>query len=172
MNIYVIRHNISSSLPFLQNEVERHFSNIENANAVFNSLLELIDYSNDEWISLGSVEVRCENGEFKYSDEKQIRYFSDDTKVGVDFCYVDHEKELVDSICDALTKWSSGNYNPFDFYCAINGKSDEGNEIARAMDAGTNEDVVNAIACFLRSHYRPSSEILHFLLKQIEISWV
>ena len=172
MKVFKVTHSISAMLDITETEKCRYFSNIESANDVFNSLLELIDYSNDEWISLWSVDVKCENGEFKSSDEKQIRYFSDDTKVGVDFCYVDHEKELVDSICDALTKWSSGNYNPFDFYCTINGKSDEGNEIARAMDAGTNEDVVNAIACFLRSHYRPSSEILHFLLKQIDISWV
>lgn len=93
-------------------------------------------------------------------------------KVNVISMYIDHEKDLVDIICDALTKWSSGNYNPFEFYCMINGKCEAGNKIARLMDVGTNKDVIDAISCFLRSQYKPSSKVLHFLLKQIEISWV
>lgn len=172
MKVYRITHNISAVLKYDESEYSRFFSNIETATNVFNALLEKIDYSNDEWISLWSVDVECQNGEFRYSDKEQISYFSDDTKIGVDFCPADYNKEVIDAICESLNKWTSGNYNPFDFYCSINGKSEEGNKIAIAMDEGTNEDVKNVIKSILYSRYRPTSEILHFLLKQIEISWI
>lgn len=172
MRVFKITHNILAVLKTDENESSRFFSNVETAAYVFNTLLEKIDYSKDEWISLWSVDAKCQNGEFLHSDEEQLMYFSDDTKIGVDFCPADFNKEVIDAISESLNKWTSGNYNPFEFYCAINGRSDDGNKIARAMDEGTNDDVKNVIKDCLYARYRPTSEILHILLKQIEICWI
>lgn len=68
-----------------QNESERYFADIERANEVFEILLVKIDYNNDEWISLSEIEVECEYGEFKMKEKELLRYFSDDTRIGVIF---------------------------------------------------------------------------------------
>lgn len=83
--VYRISHNISACLKMFQNESQRYFSDIESANDVFEILLAKIDYNNDEWISLSEMEVECEYGEFKMKEMNMLRYFSDDTKIGVKF---------------------------------------------------------------------------------------
>lgn len=83
--VYRISHNITACLKMFQNESERYFADIERANEVFEILLVKIDYNNDEWISLSEIEVECEYGEFKMKEKELLRYFSDDTRIGVIF---------------------------------------------------------------------------------------
>lgn len=81
-------------------------------------------------------------------------------------------KEIVDAICKAVNAWTSGNYNPFEFYCVVNGTNEYGNEIGRAMDAGTNEGVIHAIERCLMEYYPETDRNLRFLLNMIRISWI
>lgn len=80
--------------------------------------------------------------------------------------------EIVDAVCKAVNQWTSGDYNQMEFYCNINGQHGYGNSIARAMDAGTNEDVISTISDCLREHFHPEDPFLGFLLQSIRISWI
>lgn len=91
MTIYRVMHNIEKFLSFFQDEVTRKFSDIKKANHVFESLAEKADYSQDEWISLDVIEIRNQEGEYVEEEVAQLRFFSDDTKVGVNFNPEDYE---------------------------------------------------------------------------------
>lgn len=91
MKIFRIKHNVEKFLPFFQDEVERRFSDLEKANQVFESLSDKVDYSKDEWISLDVIEMLDVDGEWIDHQVAQLRYFSDDTKVGVNFNPKDYE---------------------------------------------------------------------------------
>lgn len=80
--------------------------------------------------------------------------------------------EIVDAICNAMNKWGMGEYDPTEFYYSINGQHPAGNKIARAMDAGTNEDVINAISLCLRSHFHPEDSFLQTLLSWVNREWI
>ena len=80
--------------------------------------------------------------------------------------------EIVDAVCKAINHWTSGDYNPMEVYCDMHGRHEHGNRIARAMDAGTNDDVISAISACLREHFHPEDPFLGFLLKSIRISWI
>lgn len=66
-------------------EVTRRFSDLHKANLVFESLAEKADYSKDEWIALDVIEIRDHDGELVEVEVAQLRFFSDDTKIGVNF---------------------------------------------------------------------------------------
>lgn len=85
MEIFRIKHNIEAFLPFFQEEAERRFSDLRKANQIFESLAEKADYSKDEWIALDVVEIWNRDGELIEYQIAQLRFFSDDTKVGVNF---------------------------------------------------------------------------------------
>ena len=91
MEIFRIKHNIEKFLPLMKEEVERRFSDLNKANLIFESLSEKADYSKDEWISLDVIEVRDNDGEFVEVEVAQLRFFSDDTKIGVNFNPKDYE---------------------------------------------------------------------------------
>lgn len=80
--------------------------------------------------------------------------------------------EIVDAICKAVNQWTSGDYSPREFYCNINGQHERGNAIARAMDAESNEDVIEAIDDCLRGYFHPEDPFMGFLLKLIRIDWI
>lgn len=88
--IYRITHNISRCLKICETESSRYFSDIVYANGIFEMLANEIDYSKDEWISLDELEVYSPFGEYKSKSEKMLRYFSDDTKIGVKFNIYEH----------------------------------------------------------------------------------
>ncbi len=88
--VYRITHNISKWLKTGENESNRYFSDLKYANGVFELMLDGIDYSNDEWISLDEIEVYSPFGEYQAKCEKMLRYFSDDTKIGVKFNIDEH----------------------------------------------------------------------------------
>ena len=83
MKVYRIAHNIDHFLKDGENEPKRYFSDLRYSNEVFESLLEGICYSDDEWISLDEVEFHSPFGEYEIKREVMLRYFSDDTKIGV-----------------------------------------------------------------------------------------
>lgn len=91
MEIFRIKHNIEKFLPFFQEEAERRFIDLEKANQVFESLAEKIDYSKDEWIALDIIEIQNQDGELVEKEVAQLRFFSDDTKIGVNFNPKDYE---------------------------------------------------------------------------------
>ncbi len=88
--VYRITHNISKWLKTGENESNRYFSDLRYANGIFEFLLDGIDYSNDEWISLDELEVDSPFGEYQVKKEIMLRYFSDDTKIGVIFNIDEH----------------------------------------------------------------------------------
>ncbi len=88
--VYRITHNISKWLKMGENESNRYFSDLRYANEIFELLLDGIDYSNDEWISLDELEVDSPFGEYQTKGEVMLRYFSDDTKIGVEFNIDEH----------------------------------------------------------------------------------
>lgn len=83
--VFRITHNIDSLLKLGENESKRYFSDLRYANGIFEMLASKIDYSNDEWIALDEVWVNCPFGEYQTMTEVMLRYFSDDTKIGVKF---------------------------------------------------------------------------------------
>lgn len=83
--MYRITHNVSKCLKSDETESNRYFSDLRYANGVFELIASLIDYSNDEWISLDELEVYSPFGEYQTKKETMLRYFSDDTKIGVEF---------------------------------------------------------------------------------------
>ena len=85
MEIFRIKHNIEEFLPFMKEETERRFSDLQKANHVFETLAEKADYSNDEWIALDVIEIRDHEGELVEEEIAQLRFFSDNTKIGVNF---------------------------------------------------------------------------------------
>lgn len=91
MKIFRIKHNIEAFLPFFQEEAERRFTDLMKANQVFESIAEKIDYSKDEWIALYVIEIRNQEGELLEKEIAQLRFFSDDTKIGVNFNPKDYE---------------------------------------------------------------------------------
>lgn len=91
MEIFRIKHNIEAFLPFFHEEVERRFSDLKKANLIFESLAEKADYSKDEWIALDVIEIKNHEGELIEEEVAQLRFFSDDTKVGVNFNPKDYE---------------------------------------------------------------------------------
>ena len=91
MEVYRIKHNIEAFLPFFQDEVERRFSDLKKANMIFESLAQKADYSNDEQITLDVIEIRDNDGELIEVEVAQLRFFSNDTKVGVTFNPNDYE---------------------------------------------------------------------------------
>lgn len=91
MKIFRIKHNIEAFLPFFQEEAERRFTDLMKANQVFESIAEKIDYSKDEWIALYVIEIRNQEGELLEKEIDQLRFFSDDTKIGVNFNPKDYE---------------------------------------------------------------------------------
>ncbi|MDE6020293.1 MAG: hypothetical protein K2H01_04735 [Ruminococcus sp.] len=91
MEIFRIKHNIEEFLPTFQDETERRFSDLQKANLIFESLAEKAHYSNDEWISLDVIEIKDHDGELVEVEVAQLRFFSDDTKVGVNFNPKDYE---------------------------------------------------------------------------------
>ena len=91
MEIFRIKHNITEFLPLMKEEVERRFSDLERANLIFESLADKVDYSKDEWISLDVIEIMTIKGELIENEVAQLRFFSDDTKIGVNFNPKDYE---------------------------------------------------------------------------------
>lgn len=91
MEIFRIKHNIQEFLPFMKKEAERRFSDLMKANQVFESLAEKADYSRDEWIALDVIGIRNQDGELVEEELAHLRFFSDDTKVGVNFNPKDYE---------------------------------------------------------------------------------
>ena len=91
MEIFRIKHNIAEFLPLMKEEVERRFSDLHKANLIFESLAEKAHYSNDEWIALDVIDIRDHDGELVEVEVAQLRFFSDDTKVGVNFNPKDYE---------------------------------------------------------------------------------
>lgn len=89
--VYRITHNISKCLKFGETESKRYFSDLRYANGIFEMLANEIDYSNDEWVTLDELWVFSPLGEYQTNTEIMLRYFSDDTKIGVKF---DVEKYL------------------------------------------------------------------------------
>lgn len=85
MKVYKIIHSISKCLPYSKEEVSRYFDSIEKANIVYESLIEHIDCSKDEWISFSEVDIISEDGEFHEIETDLFRYLSDDMKIGVCF---------------------------------------------------------------------------------------
>ena len=75
----------------MKEEVERRFSDLYKANLIFESLAEKADYSKDEWISLDVIEISDHDGELVEVEVAQLRFFSDDTKIGVNFNPKDYE---------------------------------------------------------------------------------
>lgn len=88
--VYRISHNISKWLKPEEAESNRYFSDLKYANGVLELLLEGICYSDEEWISLDEIEVHSPFGEYQTKKEKMLRYFSDDTKIGVEFNIDEH----------------------------------------------------------------------------------
>ena len=91
MEIFRIKHNIKKFLPFFHEEMERRFSDLPKANKIFESIAGKADYSRDEWISLDVVEITNQDGEIIEKEVKLLRFFSDDTKIGVNFNPKDYE---------------------------------------------------------------------------------
>ncbi len=85
MKVYRIIHTIEKFLPIGKEEVRRYFSDLSKANQVFEALTPCINYSNDEWLSLDEVEIINTDGEYLEHETAVLRYFSDDTKIGVNF---------------------------------------------------------------------------------------
>lgn len=56
-------------------------------------------------------------------------------------------------IDEILNRKDGYGYNAKVFYCYCNGNGEHGNNIARALDAGTNTDVQNAICEYLQECY-------------------
>ncbi len=88
--VYKIAHNISKCLGLYETESNRYFADLRYANGIFEQLASNIDYSKDEWISLDEVEIDCKFGEYQSKKETILRYFSDDTKIGVEFDITEH----------------------------------------------------------------------------------
>lgn len=88
--VYRITHNISKCLRIDESESNIYFADLKYANGIFEILAAEIDYSNDEWLSLDEIEVHCPFGEYQSKKETILRYFSDDTKVGVEFDVAKH----------------------------------------------------------------------------------
>lgn len=84
-NVFRITHNIDALLKLGESESKRYFSDIKYANDIFEMLASEIDYSNDEWIALDEILVSSISGEYQTKTEVLLRYFSDDTKIGVKF---------------------------------------------------------------------------------------
>lgn len=59
---------------------------------------------------------------------------------------------IIDKILDRKDGYG---YDASEFYCYCNGYNEHGNNIARAMGAGTNEDVQAAICAYILSEYNP-----------------
>lgn len=88
--VYRITHTISKCLGLCQTEANRYFADLRYANGIFEQLASNIDCSKDEWISLDEVEIYCKFGEYQSKKETILRYFSDDTKIGVEFEITEH----------------------------------------------------------------------------------
>ena len=91
MEIFRIKHNIAEFLPLMKEEAERRFTDLERANLIFESLADKVDYSKDEWISLDVIEIMTIKGELIENEVAQLRFFSDDTQIGVNFNPKDYE---------------------------------------------------------------------------------
>lgn len=91
MEIFRIKHNIPEFLPLIKEEAERRFTDLERANLIFESLADKVDYSKDEWISLDVIEIMTIKGELIENEIALLRFFSDDTKIGVNFNPKDYE---------------------------------------------------------------------------------
>lgn len=85
MIVYRITHTIERFLSIGKREVKRHFSDLNIANSIYESLSSYLNYGNDEWISLEAIDIVNVNGEFIEHSKSTLRYLSDDTKIGVDF---------------------------------------------------------------------------------------
>ncbi len=83
--VYRIIHNIGKHLIVGETESKRYFSDLRYANGIFEMLANEIDYSDDEWIALDEIWVFGTSGEYQTKTEVMLRYFSDDTKIGVKF---------------------------------------------------------------------------------------
>lgn len=91
--VYRITHNISKCLKFGETESKRYFLDPRYANGIFEMLANEIDYSNDEWIAFDELWVFSPLGEYQTKTEVMLRYFSDDTKIGVRFNIDEHLKQ-------------------------------------------------------------------------------
>lgn len=85
MKVYRIIHTIKEFLPSGKEEVRRYFSDLAKANRIFEILALSLNYSNDEWLSLDEVEIINTDGEYFEHETAMLRYFSDDTMIGVNF---------------------------------------------------------------------------------------
>lgn len=90
--VYRITHNLSKCLRFDDTESRRYFSDLRYANGIFEQLVNEIDYSNDEWIALDELEIYSPFGEYQTKREIMLRYYSDDTKIGVKFNVDEYQK--------------------------------------------------------------------------------
>lgn len=91
MEVFILKHNIGELLPIGKELAERYFSDLRKANHVFELLSERTDYSNEEWVSLEVVDMMDVDGEWMKTELAMLRYFSDDTKIGVKFNPDDYE---------------------------------------------------------------------------------
>lgn len=86
MKAYRIQHNLDRYLGNGQQEVRRYFESIEYANEIFEYYSPHIEYNNDEWLSLEEVFIEVDSfGELFVREGKLLRFFSDGTKIGVNF---------------------------------------------------------------------------------------
>lgn len=83
--VFRITHNIDALLKLGEIESKRYFSDLMYANGIFEMLASKIDLSNDEWIALDEIWIYSASGEYQTKTEVLLRYFSDDTKIGVKF---------------------------------------------------------------------------------------
>ena len=88
--VYRITHNISKCLKFGELESSRYFLDLKYANDIFELLSSKTDYANEEWISLDELWVYSTSGEYQTKTEIMLRYFSEDTKIGVEFNINEH----------------------------------------------------------------------------------
>lgn len=88
MKVYKVSHNIEHLLgAWGESKVTRCFQHIFAANVVYEAIAE--DFyrakNDDRYITLEEVTIRIEDGEYKESEGKCLRWLSDDMMIGGDF---------------------------------------------------------------------------------------
>lgn len=73
---------------------------------------------------------------------------------------------IIDKILDRKELHDNGKWyewRAFDFYCYCNGNGTYGNNIARALDAGTNEDIKLELLIYCNDNGYATPEIVNFI---------
>ena len=84
--IYKVSHNVEKLLPVGKYTHSRYFASIDGAKQMFNFIRAKVDFSNDEFVALDSVELEMrELDEISHKCVIPLAYWSDDTKCGSEY---------------------------------------------------------------------------------------